>query len=300
MIPVKPPAKTLLVVDRCRDTRALALERAREKGLSVITAPDPDVARTTLDLTVPDVVLTDMFGPTQSGVPLIRHIRSRYPLCAIILMAEDGNDATVLEALRAGAVDYLTKPMIGEELSESLDRALVTAPGAVEDIPGIERLEYRLTIGTDPASVEKSVSWLIQGTAVMLPETQRLHVRATLIELMLNAVEHGSLEIFYREKKEALARNYYEHLVEMRRRDARLSGRKVTACASYDKRARTLRYSVSDEGKGFPWRTLLNRDDESCTSLEANGRGLFLARAFFPDLTYNDAGNEVSFSVPLA
>ena len=299
MMAVKPPAKTLLVVDRCRDTRALALERAREKGLSVITAPDPEVARTTLDMTVPDVVLTDMFTATQSGVPLIRHIRSRYPLCAIILMAEEGNEATVLEALRAGAVDYLNKPMIGEELSESLDRALQTMPRMVEDAPGIEQLEYRLTIGTDPAAVENCVSWLVQGTAMMLPETQRLHVRATLIELMLNAVEHGSLEIFYREKKEALARNCFETLVETRRLDPRFSGRKVTARASYDKRARVIRYSVSDEGKGFPWRTLLNRREEPCASQDANGRGLFLARAFFPDLAYNDAGNEVSFSVPL-
>ena len=299
MMDRKPPSRTLLVVDRCRDTRALALERAREKGLSVITAPDPEVARTTLDMTVPDVVLTDMFTSTQSGVPLIRHIRSRYPLCAIILMAEEGNEAAILEALRAGAVDYLHKPMIGEELSESLDRALQVALRTADDAPGIQQLEYRLILGTDLASVEDSVSWLVQGTAMMLPETQRLHVRATLIELILNAIEHGSLEIFYREKKEALARNYYEALVEARRRDPRFSGRRVTASASYDKAARMVRYSVTDEGKGFPWHTLFNRLEEPCASHDANGRGLFLARAFFPDLSYNTAGNEATFSVLL-
>jgi len=295
----KQTAKTLLVIDQCRDTRALALERARAKGLSVITAPDPAVAQSTLDMTVPDIVLADLFVPDQVGVHLVRFIRSRYPLCPIIVMAEEGNETAVVEALRAGAVDYLPKPIIGEELGETLDRAVQAIPRTVEDIHGLEQLEYRLIIGNDLGCVENTVSWLMQVTARMLPESRRLHVRATLIELLLNAVEHGSLEICLRDKREALATDRYDALVEARRRDPRLSGRRVTACASYDKRARTLRYSVLDEGQGFRWKRLLNRTDDSCQAQEANGRGLFLAQAFFPDLFYNDAGNEVSFTVPL-
>jgi len=38
---------------------------------------------------------------------------------------------------------------------------------------------------------------------------------------------------------------------------------------------------------------------ESCSSEDANGRGIFLARSFFPDLRYNEAGNEVTVRVPL-
>lgn len=302
MMPVTHAAKTLLVVDQCRDTRALALERARAKGLSVITAPDPDVARATLEMMVPDVVLTDMFAvdeSDESGVQLVRHIRSRYPLCSIILMTEEGNDTTLLEALRAGAVDYLRKPIIGEELVESLDRAVHAIPRAMDDVPGLERLEYRLTIGTDLACVESAVAWMMHATARMLPESQRLHVRAALIELVLNAVEHGSLEICSHDKQEALARDHYDLLVEARKRDPRFAGRKVTACASYDKRARMIRYSVSDEGKGFRWRPFLNRLQGACELHEANGRGLFLAQVFFPDLAYNDAGTEAAFTVPL-
>ena len=39
------------------------------------------------------------------------------------------------------------------------------------------------------------------------------------------------------------------------------------------------------------------RSDETCDSRDANGRGVFLAKAFFPDLTYNERGTEVTFSV---
>jgi DNA-binding response OmpR family regulator len=273
------------------------LEGARAKGLSAITTPDPETAQATLHLLTPDVVLTDRFTSDAAGMRLIRHIRAHYPFCSIILMAEEGNEAGVLEALRAGAVDYLRKPLIPEELAESLDRAIHAIPTTVDDVPALELLDYRLTIDTDVAWVEATVSWLMQTTAKMLPESQRLHVRAALIELIVNAIEHGSLEICSRDKREALARDQYEALVEARRQDPRFTGRKVVACASYDKGAGKIRYSVSDEGKGFQWRSLLDRSNEACRSQEANGRGLFLVRAFFPDLTYNEAGTEASFTV---
>ena len=292
-------SKTLLVVDPCAETQALALEQAKMRGLSVITAPDPHVATTMLDMTVPDVVLTDLFLPDMGGLGLIRQVRARYPHASLILMAEEGNEVTIVEALRAGAVDYLHKPAIGDELGSAFDRALHAIPRTVEDAPGVEQLEYRLVIGTDPGYVETCVTWLIQGTAMMFPETQRLHLRATLIELIVNAVEHGSLEIFYQEKHEALAKDQYETLISARRRDPRFAKRRVVIRACYDKTARMLRYTITDEGKGFRWKSFLTRADQPCDSRDANGRGVFLARAFFPDLTYNDRGNEVSFSVPL-
>ncbi|HJR75738.1 MAG TPA: response regulator [Nitrospiraceae bacterium] len=297
-------ARTLLVIDPCRDTRALVMEQAGAKRLSVITATDPTVARTTLEMMVPDIVMTDMFAVDRSGVhsgiQLIRHIRERYPLCSIILMAEKGHESVVLEALRAGAVDFLLKPITGMDMGESLDRAIHAIPKTVDDVPGLQQLEYRLIIGTDLACVESTVSWLLHATARLLPESQRLHVRATLIELMLNAVEHGSLEICYRDKRDALDTDRYDGLVADRRHDPRFSNRKVTASASYDKHARAIRYTVLDEGKGFPWRRLLNRSEEDgCRNGDANGRGLFLARALFPNLSYNEAGTEASFIVPV-
>jgi hypothetical protein len=56
---------------------------------------------------------------------------------------------------------------------------------------------------------------------------------------------------------------------------------------------------VSDEGKGFRWRTLLQRPEDCCRTEDGNGRGLFLAQAFFPSLSYDEAGTEASFTVPV-
>jgi len=293
------PSRTLLMVDPCPETQALALEQAKTRGLSVITAPDPQVALTMLDMTVPDILLCDLFMPEMVGLSLMRDIRRRYPQTTMILTTAEGNETAILEALRAGAVDYLQKPVTGKELGQAFDRALQAVPQTVADAAGIEQAEYRLVIGADPAYVETTVAWLIQGTAMKLPETLRLHLRAALIELMVNAVEHGSLEIFYQEKHEALAKDQYDGLIAQRRRDPRYAKRRVTIRACYDRPAHCVRYAISDEGKGFRWKSFLTRADVPCDGRDANGRGVFLAKAFFPDLTYNERGNEVTFSVPL-
>ena len=292
-------SKTLLVVDPCPETQALVREQAKSRGLSVITASDPHVAMAMLDMTMPDVVLSDLCWPGQSGLSMIRDIRKRCSQTALIAMAEQGNDVTMLEALRGGAIDYLYKPVMGVQLGMTLDRALQVLPQTVGDVPGIEQMEYRLVIGTDPGNAEACVSWLIEETAMMLPETQRLHLRATLLELIVNAVEHGSLEIFYQEKHEALESDQYETLIAQRRGDPRFAKRRVIVRACYDKSSRITRYTITDQGTGFKWKGFLTRSDEPCDSRDANGRGVFLAKAFFPDLTYNERGTEVTFSVRL-
>ncbi|MDR4480324.1 MAG: response regulator [Nitrospira sp.] len=296
-----PPAasNTLLVVEPCAETLTLVLEQAKTRGLSVMTAPDPHVAIAMIEMALPDVLLSDLFLPDMTGLALIREARRRCSRTAIIATAETTNERVILEAVRAGAGDYLHKPVHAEELGMALDRALENIPHTIEDVPGIEQVDYRLVLGTDPNEVESCVAWLIESTAMRLPETQRLHLRATLLELIVNAVEHGSLEIFYEEKHEALNTDRFDLLIAERRRNPRFATRRVIVRALHDKFHRVIRYAITDEGNGFTWSRFLTRSDRPCDSRDANGRGVFLAKAFFPDLTYNERGTEVTFSVPL-
>ena len=292
-------SRTLLVVEPCAGTLAMVLEQAKTRGLSIMTAPDPHVALAMMDMASPDVLMTDLFLPEPNGLMLIRETLKRNARTAVIATTRAGNEQALLEAVRAGAGDCLYKPARAEELGVALDRALRRIPQTIDDVPGIEQLEYRLVIGTDPGDVESCVTWLIESTAMGLPETQRLHLRTTLIELIVNAVEHGSLEIFYREKHEALSTDRFDDLIAERRRNPRFAQRRVIVRALYDKFHRRMRYAITDEGNGFTWNRFLTRSDQPCDSRDANGRGVFLAKAFFPDLTYNERGTEVTFSVPL-
>lgn len=294
------PARTLLVVADNPDTQAVILEHAKAKGHSVISATTPALGLTTFDMTQPDIVIMDLFLPDQDGMMLVKEIRERRPTCPVVLLTDAGHADSTIEGLRAGALDYVQQPVHEAEFAQVLQRAIHSLPASVDDAPGVERLEYVLVMGPDPSYVDSTVTWLIQGTAMGLMEARQLHLRAALQELVMNAVEHGCLELRYRDKIEAMATDQYDHLIQQRRKEARFRDRRVTIRAIYDKRQRILTYEITDQGKGFNWKSRVNRPLDACTTGDASGRGIFLAHSFFPDITYNDRGNEVRFTVPLA
>lgn len=292
-------ARTLLVVADNADTQTVILEQARAKGHSVISASTPALGLTTFDMTQPDIVITDLFLPEQEGIMLVKQIRERRPTCPVVLLTDAGQIESTMEGLRAGALDYVQQPIHEDAFAHVLQRAIHSLPASVDDAPGVERLEYVLVMGPDPSYVERTVAWLIQGTAMGLVEARQLHLRSALQELVMNAVEHGCLELRYRDKIEAVAKEQYDELIQQRRKDARFRDRRVTIRAIYDKRQQILTYQIVDEGKGFNWKSRVNLRLDACPTDDACGRGIFLAHSFFPEITYNDRGNEVMFTVPL-
>jgi len=293
-------ARTLLVVADDADTQTVILEHARAQGHSVISASTPALGLSTFDMTQPDIVITDLFFPEQDGIMLVKQIHERRPSCPVLLLTDAGRAESTMAGLRAGALDYVEQPIHQDAFAQVLNRAIHSLPASVDDAPGVERLEYVLVMGPDPGFVESTVTWLVQGTAMGLMEARQLHLRAALQELVMNAVEHGCLELRYRDKIEAMAKDQYDDLIHQRRQETRFRDRRVTIRATYDKQRRVLTYRIADEGKGFNWKTRVASRNDVCPTGDASGRGIFLAQSFFPDISYNDRGNEVMLTVPLA
>lgn len=289
----------LLIIDPCPDTQARIAEQLQGRGFSIVAASDPTTALTMIDMAAPNIVITDLFLPEATGLTLLKELKARHELFSVIVMAKDAPESMIVQALRIGAADYLHKPVTEEELAHALQRARNLLPGDLADIPGLCRSEYRLTVDSDPTHIPGVVSWLIKATASTLPPIRRLHLRGALQELLFNAVEHGNLEIQYQEKQKALLEGRFEQVLAHRLAQARLRDRRVIMHVLHDKDANSLVYRIIDEGKGFRWRSLLARTHEACKSEDANGRGIFLARSFFPCLAYNEPGNEVTITVPL-
>jgi two-component system cell cycle response regulator len=292
--------RTLLVVADNADTQAVILEHAKAQGHSVISASTPALGLSTFDMTQPDIVITDLFLPEQDGVMLVKQIHERRPACPVLLLTDAGRAESTMAGLRAGALDYVEQPIHQDAFAQVLNRAIHSLPVSVDDAPGVERLEYVLVMGPDPGYVESTVTWLIQGTAMGLMEARQLHLRAALQELVMNAVEHGCLELRYHDKIEAMAKDLYDDLIRRRRQESRFRDRRVTIRAIYDKQRRVLTYRIADEGKGFNWKARVASRHDVCPTGDASGRGIFLAQSFFPDIAYNDRGNEVILTVPLA
>jgi NarL family two-component system response regulator LiaR len=99
-----------------------ALQRA---GITVVG--EADNGRAAVDLVLrhrPDAVLMDIVMPELDGLAATRHIVSAIPGQVIILVSRDGDEATGLASLRAGAVGFLTKDLDVDALPRAIEGAV--------------------------------------------------------------------------------------------------------------------------------------------------------------------------------
>jgi two-component system response regulator PilR (NtrC family) len=104
-------ARTALIVDDERDIRELLVLTLGRMGLRVDTAADLTSAREQLAGNRYDLCFTDMRLPDGSGQSLIELIASRYPDTPVAMITAHGNVDAAVEALKAGAFDFVSKPV---------------------------------------------------------------------------------------------------------------------------------------------------------------------------------------------
>jgi two-component system response regulator PilR (NtrC family) len=103
--------RTALIVDDERDIRELLVLTLGRMGLRVDTAADLASAREQLAGNRYDLCFTDMRLPDGSGQSLIELIANRYPETPVAMITAHGNVDAAVEALKAGAFDFVSKPV---------------------------------------------------------------------------------------------------------------------------------------------------------------------------------------------
>ncbi len=120
--PVQPtPVHTLVVEDD--DAQRSPLARfLRSLGHDVREAATCGAARAALDAGGVEVVVSDLRLPDADGLELLRWARTRHPLADFLVLTAHGSVETAVEAMRAGAQDFLTKPLDLDLLEQRLAR----------------------------------------------------------------------------------------------------------------------------------------------------------------------------------
>ena len=113
----------VLVVDDERSIRITLGEFLRRDGHTVESAETAEAARSMLQSGGFDVVLSDIILPQLNGVELLRAIREAAPHVQVILMTGEPTVETAAQALRAGATDYLFKPINKNAVLRSVGHA---------------------------------------------------------------------------------------------------------------------------------------------------------------------------------
>ncbi|SMQ72897.1 two-component system, NtrC family, C4-dicarboxylate transport response regulator DctD [Devosia lucknowensis] len=114
---------TVLIVDD-EDMVRTALEQwLRLSGFETATAANAQEALAAIDDRHPHIVLTDVRMPGLSGMDLLRSIAERGLPTEVILITGHGDVPMAVEAMRAGAFDFLQKPYVPDQLVHSISRA---------------------------------------------------------------------------------------------------------------------------------------------------------------------------------
>src|SRR5438094_292486 len=115
------PMNILIVDDEqsIRETCATVSEQSGMKAIAVATAEE---ALEVLEHSAIDILLTDLKLQRTSGVELLKQVHGQHPEVAVVVLTQYGTIESALEVTRLGAVDYVTKPFLIEELRSRLER----------------------------------------------------------------------------------------------------------------------------------------------------------------------------------
>ena len=113
----------ILIVDDDKNTRD-GLQRALRRGYEVVLAESGDRALEILADAEFDVLLSDVRMPGIDGITLLQRARARHPELISVLLTAYGNVEIAVEAMKAGAYDFLMKPVNLDHLDLLLKRAL--------------------------------------------------------------------------------------------------------------------------------------------------------------------------------
>ena len=140
------------------------------------------------------VVLTDVNMPHTSGLELLRHIHDTHPSTVVLMLTGYGSIETAVEALRLGAVDYLTKPVVDEELATALERALRQQALVEENQTLRQRLDERFgldnIVGSDHRMTK--IYDLIQAVAPSRTTVLMTGESGVGKSLIAHAIHHNS------------------------------------------------------------------------------------------------------------
>ena len=120
-------AERLLIVED-EDTLCESLQRVLSgEGYEVDSADSAESALTLLEGKSYDLIITDIILPGISGIELLAKYKKKNPAQKVIIITAYASLATAVEAIKAGACDFIMKPLMHDEMKRAVRKALGTS-----------------------------------------------------------------------------------------------------------------------------------------------------------------------------
>jgi two-component system, response regulator RegA len=139
------PAVRLLLVDDDEPYRTRLARAFRDRGLDVAEARSAGDALAVARSFRPERAVLDLRMEDRSGIELLADLRRANAALDCVVLTGYGSIATALEAVRRGALDYLTKPADADEILRAFEKREVVAEAPEGDgapVPSLHRVEW--------------------------------------------------------------------------------------------------------------------------------------------------------------
>ena len=182
----------ILFIDDDRAGREVALFNLRKAGYEVTAASDGQEGLAAFSPEKFDLVVTDVKMPGLSGIDVLRRVRTQSPDTPVLVITAFGNVETAVEAMKAGAYDFIGKPFHRDQLLLSVEKAFerqrlsaevrdlrIRAGGVEREIVSVSpAMKQVLSIADRVAVTEATI--LITGESGTGKEAvaRRIHVRS--------------------------------------------------------------------------------------------------------------------------
>jgi two-component system response regulator AtoC len=143
----------VLVVDDEANLRKVLAALLRREGYDVATAADGEQALAEFHKNGADVVVTDLVMPHLGGLEILKGVHAHRPDVPVIIITAHGTVDSAVEAIKAGAFDYITKPFEQAELQAVVAKAARTQEANSGHVPPEGRARNSL-IGSAPQMTE--------------------------------------------------------------------------------------------------------------------------------------------------
>lgn len=241
-----------------------------------------------------DVILLDLMMPVMSGIEFIKKIKQEHAVqyIPVIMQTAASDSASLIEGFKLGIYYYFTKPYM-PTVFNSVVRAAIDMysqqKNLTEELSKTRMLFDCVTSANFSFKTIEEANHLSVGLAQLFPHPEK--VVLGIAEILINAVEHGNLNVTYEEKTALNLKA--EWLSEVIRRQNLPENKDKTVVVSYQKYPEKIVLNIRDCGEGFDYRPYLDFDLERGTS--NHGRGIAFANSIsFDSLEFVGKGNEVN------
>lgn len=328
---------TLLFVEDEESIRQIYAQRLREEGYDVYVAVDGKDGLEKARKHCPNLIISDITMPNMNGINFFLELqKSDAELAAIpfIFLTAKSSDKNKVAGMRLGVDGYLTKPVKFEILSATIESSLKSRKRHTDLLrsklvslfqPLVENDEYRVgeyqsletlfdhynqiaktvikpnininllreaSFSVKTLEEAKEVSHILSSICPE-PETAIIGI----IELLVNGIEHGNLDIGYQLKTKLLKEGRWIEEIECRQKHIENSAKYVDVI--FKRTDKELKFKFTDCGKGFLPNVYF--DFNPRRSHDLHGRGIAIANAVgFDELKYEGNGNKVVATIKVS